>query len=90
LFRAFKSKCVVQPEASPLIALFRGLRCGIEGKVADANQAKSVVLGDARERINQGIAHLAIAVVYPTQLRSIAFDRLQSELNSAQKAPSQF
>lgn len=66
-----------------VIALFRGLRCGIEGKVADANQAKSVVLGDARERINQGIAHLAIAVVYPTPLRSIAFDRLQSELNSA-------
>jgi len=66
-----------------VIALFRGLRCGIEGKVADTSQAKSVVLGDARTRINQGIAHLAIAVVYPTPLRSVAFDRLQAELNSA-------
>jgi hypothetical protein len=49
-----------------VIALFRGLRCGIEGNVADANQAKSVVLEDARERINQGIAHLAVAVEGPT------------------------
>jgi hypothetical protein len=66
-----------------VIALFRGLRCGIEGKVADANQAKSVVLADARERIDQGIAHLAVAVVYPTHLRRTAFDRLKAELDLA-------
>jgi hypothetical protein len=66
-----------------VIALFRGLRCGIEGKVEDTNQAKSIVLRDARARINQGIAHLAIAVVYPTPLRSIVFDGLQAALNSA-------
>lgn len=66
-----------------VIALFRGLRCGIEGKIADTTQAKILVLGDARARINQGIAHLAIAVVYPTALRTVAFSRLQTELNLA-------
>src|SRR5437660_565990 len=62
-----------------VIALFRGLRCAIEGKVADTNRAKAVVLADAQGRINQGIAHLAIAVVYPTAMRTIDFSRLQSE-----------
>ena len=64
-----------------VIALFRGLRCAIEGKVADTPQAKAVVLADAKGRIDQGIAHLAIAVVYPTPLRKTRFNELQSELN---------
>jgi hypothetical protein len=66
-----------------VIALFRGLRCGIEGKIAETNQAKPEVLANARSRINQGIAHLAIAVVYPEPLRRVAFGHLQSELNSS-------
>jgi len=41
-----------------VIAIFRGLRCGIEGKVADVPNAKEVVLADGRKRVEQGVAHL--------------------------------
>ncbi len=67
-----------------VIALFRGLRCGVEGKVADVANAKEVVVADARSRVEQGITHLAIAVVYPRDLRSIEFAKLPTEMNAAQ------
>lgn len=65
-----------------VIATFRGLRCAIEGKVADAPNAEPQALADARGRVEQGIAHLAIAVVYPKALRSTAFTQLPETLSS--------
>jgi hypothetical protein len=67
-----------------VLATFRGLRCAIEGKVADSSNARAQVLTDARGRIENGIAHIAIAVVYPTGLRSVEFSELRSALNTAQ------
>jgi hypothetical protein len=66
-----------------VIAKLRGLRCAIEGKVADVLHAKTVVLDDARRRVDQGIAHLAIGVVYPRHLRTTQFARLPEEMNRA-------
>ena len=48
---------------------WRGLRVIIEGKFADHPNARAVVLGEARSRVQRGIAHLAAAVVYPPALR---------------------
>jgi hypothetical protein len=66
-----------------VIATFRGLRCAVEGKVADTPRAAEVVLGDARRRIDQGVAHIAIGVIYPVALRTTEFARLTSELGDA-------
>jgi hypothetical protein len=66
-----------------VIAKFRGLRCAIEGKIADTPRATTVVLRDAQSRIDQGIAHVAIAVVYPALLRSTDIKHLRRELGSA-------
>ncbi|MGY3695051.1 hypothetical protein ACVIGA_005131 [Bradyrhizobium sp. USDA 3240] len=66
-----------------VIAVFRGLRCAIEGKIADTPRANDLVLADARSRVEQGIAHLAIAVVYPARLRTVAFSALPDELSAA-------
>jgi hypothetical protein len=66
-----------------VIATFRGLRCAIEGKVVDTPSAETVVLADAKGRIEQGIAHVAIAAVYPTVLRITEFALLPSALGSA-------
>jgi len=66
-----------------IIANVRGLRCALEGKIADAPQAETTVLSDARRRIDQGIAHLAIAVVYPAALARIPFKNLPQELSAA-------
>ena len=66
-----------------VIASFRGLRCAIEGKIADTPQADAVVLSDAQKRIEQGIAHIAIAAVYPSVLRTVEFTDLGDAISSA-------
>lgn len=66
-----------------VMATFRGLRCAIEGKTGDVPLATAHVLEDARGRISQGIAHLAIAAVYPRELRSIDIMHLNQEMGRA-------
>src|SRR6185437_7400068 len=53
--------------------------------VADVAGAKDIVVIDARSRVEQGITHLAIAVVYPQHLRSIEFARLPQEMSAEQQ-----
>lgn len=67
-----------------VMANFRGLRCAVEGKISDAPQAKRAVLADARRRIEQGIAHLAIAVVYPAAIRTSDFSGLEKTMASVE------
>lgn len=66
-----------------VLVLFRGLRTAIEGKVDDHPTAVADVLKDARGRVEQGIAHIGIAVLYPPGLRQIQFSSLKSELGKA-------
>jgi hypothetical protein len=66
-----------------VIATFRGLRCAIEGKVADTPNAEPVVLSEARSRVEQGVAHVAIAAIYPAALRTTAFAQLPNEMSAA-------
>jgi hypothetical protein len=63
-----------------VMAKLRGLRCAIEGKVADVAHAKTIALEDARGRVDQGIAHLAMAIVYPRSLRTTAFADLPDQI----------
>lgn len=49
--------------------VFRGLRTSIEGKYSDVSSAKAVALRQAKERVEEGIAHIGIAVLYPPTLR---------------------
>jgi glycosyltransferase involved in cell wall biosynthesis len=66
-----------------VIASFRGLRCAIVGKIADRTKAADIVMDAARERIDMGIAQIAIAIVYPKSLRNLEFHRLDEELTTA-------
>ena len=45
-----------------------GLRVIIEGKYADTPDAETVVLDDASKRVQSGICHIAVALVYPSAL----------------------
>ncbi|MEY9581509.1 N-6 DNA methylase [Sinorhizobium fredii] len=62
----------------------RGLRVVIEGKFADTPNAKDVVLGDARKRVKAGIAHIAVAAVYPDELRSAPTTKITEVLSNAE------
>ena len=61
----------------------RGLRVIIEGKFADHPSAEAVVLEDARKRVKSGLAHIAAAAIYPTQLRTTPTVKLLDELTRA-------
>jgi hypothetical protein len=49
---------------------FFGLRVMLEGKVGDVQQAHKKALGAARNRLEQGVAQIGVAVVYPASLRN--------------------
>lgn len=63
-----------------VMVVFQGLRTVIEGKVEGQPQAKEAALTQAKERVEKGIAHIGIAVLYPESLRHVAFDSLQGAL----------
>ncbi|MFO1424977.1 MAG: N-6 DNA methylase [Candidatus Competibacteraceae bacterium] len=62
---------------------WRGLRVVVEGKFADHPQAREVVLGDARGRVQRGIANIAAAVVYPSALRAVSTTELLDQLEAS-------
>jgi type I restriction-modification system DNA methylase subunit len=62
----------------------RGLRVVIEGKFADHPGAGDVVLEDARNRVRNGIAHIAAATVYPIALRTTPTTKILNVLETAQ------
>lgn len=54
-----------------VLVYFRGLRLIIEGKVEDAPNAEESAMSAARQRVEEGLAHIGVAVVYPAGLRKI-------------------
>jgi hypothetical protein len=54
-----------------------GIRLIIEGKVADVPNHQNILEGDCLRRIEDGIAHLVIGIVYPSHLRSLASSELR-------------
>ncbi len=59
---------------------FLGLRTVIEGKVDDQPNALEEALHQAQERVEKGIAHIGIAVLYPHGLRSVPLAQLSDAL----------
>lgn len=62
----------------------RGLRVVIEGKFADHTGAEATVLKDAQDRVRSGIAHIAVATVYPIELRTTSTPKILEVLEKAQ------
>jgi hypothetical protein len=59
---------------------FAGLRIILEGKIGDSTAAKKEALRQARERVEGGLAHIGLAIVYPCHLRHADFSELKSGL----------
>jgi hypothetical protein len=59
-----------------------GLRVIIEGKFADSANAQDLVVADATKRIQAGICHIAVALVYPKSMRTVATAKLEATLSS--------
>lgn len=59
---------------------YQGLRTVIEGKVDTGTAAEAAARRDAFQRVEQGIAHIGLAVLYPESLRAVPLPRLLDEL----------
>jgi hypothetical protein len=62
---------------------FQGLRLVIEAEYENGNVAKNKAYSAALRRVEEGVAHLGVAVVYPKNLKSHPFETLQDALESA-------
>ena len=63
--------------------LLGGVRVVIEGKYADVPDAENVVLNDARQRVRRGVCHIAVALIYPKQLRTVRVTELEASLSKS-------
>lgn len=54
-----------------VLVIYQGLRTIIEGKIEDQPDAQENVHRQAYKRVTDGLAHISIAVLYPTALRSV-------------------
>lgn len=62
--------------------LMAGLRVIIEGKFGDIGDAEAAVMADARGRVQSGICHIAVALVYPKTFRTISTTKLEAALST--------
>ena len=63
---------------------FMGLRTVIEGEVDDQPDAKKKAWESARKRVEEGIAHIGVALVYPAFLRQLDLEQLKTQMAECQ------
>lgn len=61
---------------------YQGLRVMIEGEV-DSAQAEQKARDSANARVESGVAHIGVAVVYPSHLRKAAFAAMKADLEAS-------
>lgn len=67
-----------------VIVDYAGLRIAIEGEVDDQPNYVQKALDSAKRRVEQGIAHIGVAILYPQDLREYDFVLLKDELRRAE------
>jgi hypothetical protein len=67
-----------------LMVNFYGLRTVIEGEVSDQPEARERALESSRKRVEEGIAHIGVAVIYPAFLRQLDLRQLESQMAECQ------
>ena len=67
-----------------VIVDYNGLRTAIEGEKENQPQCFDKALRSARHRVEEGIAHIGVAVIYPSKLDKIEFATLKSELGQCE------
>jgi hypothetical protein len=77
IIRAAASGQVRLPD---VIVDFEGLRLAIEGEFATTPDAEAKAVNKATERVEEGLAHVGIGVVYPAEAASWAFEELRRRL----------
>jgi hypothetical protein len=81
--QSFRQALQERRHVPDVLVVYRGLRTIIEGKVADKTDAAAKALAQARDRVDSGVAHVGIALLYPAGIRKIpSLSELQDFLSS--------
>ena len=78
--QSFKEAVGSHRHVPDVLVDFQGLRTVIEGKVDEGSQLRQEVLKEVQARVDKGIAHIGVAVLYPPSLRKVPFPELQGTL----------
>jgi len=71
------------PRLPDVLLDFQGLRLAIEAEFVSSAQAATKAYAKAQSRVEDGIAHMGMAVVYPEKLRHTDFGRLKEDLKAS-------
>jgi len=66
-----------------ILVNFNGLRLIIEGEIGDSAESRNKAINSARARVEEGLAHIAIAVIYPEELQSYSFAELKDKFSQS-------
>ena len=77
VLRRFKGGTTSLPD---VLLDYKGLRLAIEAEFKHDSSSARRAADKALERVELGVAHLAIAVVYPAKLQSVPFEKMKSAL----------
>ncbi len=68
-----------------VLVTFRGLRTAIEGEFGYQNKSKERALRAAQRRVEEGISHIGVAVLYPAELAQVnEFASLKNNLSRSE------
>lgn len=67
-----------------VVVNYRGLRTAIEGEIGYRKSAKDRALKSAQARVEENIAHIGVAMVYPSRLRDIEFSKLKAAIGKGE------
>lgn len=77
---------IINRKMPDVIFFYYGLRCNFEGKFDNVPNARELVEADIRGRVESGIAHISVGVIYPANLRSVSKSDLVDNLNKSRLA----
>ncbi|MGE0086355.1 MAG: N-6 DNA methylase [Desulfococcaceae bacterium] len=78
-----EAETVLGQQRPDVMFMLGGLRVIIEGKFSDTSDADNAVKSDAFSRVKSGICHIAVALVYPKNIRTAATSQLEKILSSS-------
>ncbi len=67
-----------------IIVEYEGLRVVIEGKVNEYSHSQKKVIEQSYKRLEKGVAHIAVALLYPPEIRKTSFSDLPERLSRIQ------
>jgi len=78
-----EAETVLGQQRPDVMFMLGGLRVIIEGKFSDTSDADNAVKSDAASRVKSGICHIAVALVYPKNIRTTATSQLEKILSAS-------